>query len=140
MHRSRRRGIFRHQRGVRQLPSYGLLGLFGIVATAGLYLSLAANADRAEATPPPDPVPAGPAAANPLDEPLRLAEAARKNFEKVRDYTCLLVSQERVKGKLLPENLISAKFRTQPFSVYMRWLGPKQSAGQEVCYVAGKNK
>jgi hypothetical protein len=82
----------------------------------------------------------GGGAEKPLDEPLRLIEAARKSYQNVRDYSCLLVSQERIKGKLLPENLIEMKFREKPFSVYMRWAGPKQWAGQEVAYVAGKNK
>ena len=31
------------------------------------------------------------------------------------------------------------KVKTQPFSVHMRWLAPKKSAGQEVAFVVGKN-
>jgi len=31
------------------------------------------------------------------------------------------------------------KIRTQPFSVYLRWLKPTELAGQEACYVAGRN-
>jgi hypothetical protein len=81
----------------------------------------------------------GPAAASPLDQPLRLANQAAQTFRNVRDYTGIMVKQERIDGKLQPENMIEVKMRTQPFSVYFRWLGPKDSAGQEVCYVAGKN-
>jgi hypothetical protein len=80
-----------------------------------------------------------PAQENPLDAPLRLLAEARQSYTQVRDYTCTLVTQERVRGKLLPENVIAFHFRPQPFSVYMRWLGPKESAGQEVCYVQGRN-
>src|SRR5439155_17053809 len=39
---------------------------------------------------------------------------------------------------LEPENVIEMKMRTQPFSVYFHWLGPKTLAGQEACFVAGR--
>src|SRR5207245_1552864 len=58
----------------------------------------------------------------------------------VKDYTCMLIKQERIKGRLDPENIISMQFRSQPFSVYMKWLSPANWAGQEVCYVHGKNR
>jgi hypothetical protein len=82
---------------------------------------------------------AGPTAGNPLDEPIQLLAAARQSYQQVKDYTCLFVKHERIRGQLQPENLITMKVRTQPFSVYLRWMAPKASAGQEVCYVAGRN-
>jgi hypothetical protein len=42
-------------------------------------------------------------------------------------------------GGLPPDNVMEMKVRTQPFSVYLRWLQPRAEAGQEVCYVAGRN-
>jgi hypothetical protein len=36
-------------------------------------------------------------------------------------------------------SVIEMKVRTQPFSVYLRWLQPRAEAGQEVCYVARRN-
>jgi hypothetical protein len=88
--------------------------------------------------PATQPAPAqGPA--NPMDEPVRLLTEAARAYQQVRDYSCTLVKQERVKGRLQEENVIQLKFRQQPFSVYMRWLGPKGFAGQEVAYVQGKN-
>jgi hypothetical protein len=83
--------------------------------------------------------PAAAPAANPMDEPLRLVTEAARAYQGVTDYTCTLVKQERVKGQLQPENVIQMKFRNQPFSVYMRWLAPKQFVGQEVCFVKGRN-
>jgi hypothetical protein len=89
--------------------------------------------------------PAGPGAApapaqgGSLDEPLRLATEAARAYQQVRDYTCTLVKQERIKGRMQEQNVIQLKFRQQPFSVYMRWLAPKAFAGQEVCYVHGRN-
>jgi hypothetical protein len=84
-------------------------------------------------------VPPQPADANPLDEPLRLIKEARRAFGEVRDYTCVLIKKERLSGVMQPDNVISMKFRNQPFSVYMRWQQPKASVGQEACYVTGKN-
>ncbi len=68
--------------------------------------------------------------------------------QNVDDYTCLLVKRERVAGELLPHEHIYVKFRSErvsneevvvPFSVYMRFLGPKRMRGREVLYVAGEN-
>ncbi len=35
-----------------------------------------------------------------------------------------MVSQEHVRGKLLDENIMQMKVKTEPFSVYMPWLAP----------------
>lgn len=92
----------------------------------------------AQAPAQPPSAPAAPAV-NPMDEPLRLLGQASQVYAGVRDYTCLFVKRERLRGQLQPENLIEMKARTQPFSIYMRWLGPPQQAGLEACYVAGWN-
>ena len=60
-------------------------------------------------------------------------------MQNVRDYTGVMIKREQVQGRLQPENVISMRVRNQPFSVYMRWLSPKQSTGQEVCFVQGRN-
>ena len=74
-----------------------------------------------------------------MDAPLRLIHEAQQAYRNVQDYTCLLVKRERTNGRLPPENVMEMKVRTQPFSVYLRWLQPRTEAGQEVCYVAGRN-
>jgi hypothetical protein len=78
--------------------------------------------------------------ASPLDEPLRLIGEARKSYEQVRDYTCILIKKETMRGQMQPESVIVMKVRNEPFSVYLRWQQPKTMAGQEACYVAGKNE
>jgi hypothetical protein len=78
-------------------------------------------------------------AAQPMDYPLRLIAEARQSIQGIRDYTCLFVKQERLRGQLQPENLIDMKVRNQPFSVYLRWLKPQNLVGQEACYVTGAN-
>lgn len=103
-------------------------------------------------SPPPPPPPSAPRpmdstaanapvapSASPMDEPLRLIHEAQKAYQNVRDYTCLLVKRERVNGMLPPDTVMEMKVRTQPFSVYLKWIQPHQEAGQEVCYVAGRN-
>jgi hypothetical protein len=89
---------------------------------------------------PPSAAPSRAAlAAGPMDAPLQLIAQARQSYQGIRDYACLFIKRERLRGQLQPENLIDMKVRTQPFSVYLRWLKPAGSAGQEVCYVAGRN-
>src|SRR5262249_38121696 len=78
-------------------------------------------------------------APHPLDEPMRLLTEARQAYQGVRDYQCLFVKRERLRGQLQAENLMAMKVRAQPFSVHLRWLAPKQFVGQEACYVAGRN-
>jgi hypothetical protein len=90
-------------------------------------------AQTAPATPPPS------SAASPLDQPLQLIAEARESYRQVRDYTCLFIKRERLRGQLQPENLIAMKVRSQPFSVYLRWHGPQPVVGQEVCYVTGRH-
>jgi hypothetical protein len=82
------------------------------------------------------PAQVGPGA---MDQPMRLLAEARQSYQQTRDYTCLFVKRERLRGELQPENLIAMKVRTQPFSVYLRWLKPDTLVGQEVAYVAGRN-
>src|SRR5262245_34795755 len=101
------------------------------------------------ATPDPDPGPPRPAAApaaaaarteHPMDEPLRLLARAQQAFAGVQDYPCTLITQEPIKGTPTPLHVISLSIRNQPFSVYLQWHQPRESVGQEVCYVAGKNE
>lgn len=76
---------------------------------------------------------------SPLDTPLRLIDEATRTFQNVRDYSCVFVKREQVQGRLQPENIINMQVRNQPFSVYMKWLAPQQSVGQEVSYIHGWN-
>jgi hypothetical protein len=131
------------------------LGLFGLIVAASAALPPRGALPSAAADPPPVAYPAAqmappsaqPVAAaqpappqSPLDEPLRLVAQARQVYAQVQTVSCTLISQERVKGRLEPENVVALTMRTQPFSVYMRWLGPKDAVGREVIYVAGRNQ
>jgi len=74
-----------------------------------------------------------------LDQPLAWLYDAKRNYGALKDYSCTLVSEENVRGKLQDQNIIQMKVKTEPFCVYMRWLAPKQSLNQEVAFIAGKN-
>jgi len=76
---------------------------------------------------------------SPLDQPIALLQEAKRNYSAVKDYTCTLVSQERVRGKLEEQSIMQFKMKTVPFSVYMKWLAPRESVNQEVAFVLGKN-
>jgi hypothetical protein len=122
------------------------LGYHGAVALLGLTL-LGGGQPPAQSPPPASPsapqlmVTGGvaPAPSSPMDEPIRLIQQARAAYQSVRDYTCLLVKRETVNGTLSPDNVVEMKVRSRPFSVYLRWQQPRPLAGQEVCYVAGRN-
>jgi hypothetical protein len=96
---------------------------------------------------PPDPVEpeavaeaADPTAAETsLDEALRLIEEAQQSYQQVRDYACLMVKRELLAGRLTPAHHVLLRVRKEPFSVDLCWQQPKELAGQEACYVAGKH-
>jgi hypothetical protein len=45
--------------------------------------------------------------------------------------------REQINGKNNPEEILCVKFRKQPWSIYMKWLG-KEATGREVIYVKGQ--
>jgi hypothetical protein len=97
------------------MPRFVSLGL--VVACAVLWAEPTWSAD----------VPAG--------ELLRFLDLAEKQYAQVHDYTCTMVSQERVGEVLRPLERILLKFQ-RSFKVYMRWMeGP--SKGREGLYVSG---
>jgi hypothetical protein len=111
------------------------------LAAAGCAALTLWAADAAAQPPAPGVPQSAPPAppANVMDAPLRLIYEAAQTFQNVRDYSCLFIKREQVQGRLQPEQLVAMRARNQPFSVYLRWLGPKPLVGQEACYVAGRN-
>jgi hypothetical protein len=126
----------RHRRAGIVVVGLGIMGL-----AAGLASQVAADPPPAQVSPPANVVqtPAAAASVSPMDRPLQFVAQARQSYQQVRDYTCTMIKQERVNGQLQPENMIAMKFRNQPFSIYMKWSSPRESQGQEVCYVQGRN-
>jgi outer membrane lipoprotein-sorting protein len=78
----------------------------------------------------------GISASGPGDAILPLLEQMESSYAKVNDYQAIFRKQERVEGKLLPEETILLKFR-KPLRIYMNWIG-EPLKGQEALYVEGK--
>jgi hypothetical protein len=68
------------------------------------------------------------------EEWLREAQAA---YARVTSYTAVFHKQQRVAGKLLPEETILLKYR-KPSSLYMQWIKAPYK-GSELLYVEGWN-
>ena len=80
-----------------------------------------------------------------IDLALRHYNYSRKN---IRDYSCIIVRQERIDGQLRPHEFMQAKVRNRrtkngkiaiPFSVHLKFLKPSTLKGREVLYVEGMN-
>jgi hypothetical protein len=71
-------------------------------------------------------------------DPEKWIEEAEAAYDRVASYKAVVHKQQRVAGKLLPEETILLKFK-KPFSLYMKWIkAPYQ--GSELLYVAGWNE
>ena len=68
----------------------------------------------------------------------KLAIAACKTkYASVKDYTCLFLKRERIRGVLTTQHEMYMKTRSQPLSIYMKFRRPNK--GREAIYVTGKN-
>ena len=79
---------------------------------------------------------------NPSDSVTALPQMlsdARTAYAKVRDYVCHYIRQEKVSGRLVPEQKCVLRVRTEPFSVAVQVVGPKEYAGRETSFVSGRN-
>ena len=77
---------------------------------------------------------------HPLQPVVRWALQELPRVEKIADYSATFVSRERVAGRLGERETMEIKIRHQPFSVYVRFLGPAPVRGQEALYVEGQNE
>jgi Protein of unknown function (DUF1571) len=102
---------------------------------------VAAKETRAAAPPAAVPAaavehPAPPAASNPLRE---VYERAARQYAAMDSYMMRLRRREVVNGQNRPEELMLAKFRREPWSVYFKWIG-EEAKGREVVFVKGRYK
>ncbi|MBA3316412.1 MAG: DUF1571 domain-containing protein [Planctomycetota bacterium] len=80
---------------------------------------------------------AGGAAEHPLKAAIKLAEQSRDAAKELKDYRALFTKREMVKGRMYASQM-QMKFRSEPMSVYLRFVNPEH-AGREVLYVEGRN-
>ena len=88
-------------------------------------------------------------AAHPLDPAIDLANNALAHFQQnVDDYTCTIVSRERVNGVVGQHEYMKAKIRNQkvegnrivtPLSVYLKFVKPEATNGREILWIQGQN-
>jgi hypothetical protein len=93
-----------------------------------------------------DAPPAGPGP-HPLIPALKIAYRSHEYLSKqVRDYSCRIVLQERIEGRLRPVQHIDAKARhrweqdgqlVHPRAVYLHYVAPQTAAGGLVLWVEG---
>ena len=93
--------------------------------------------------PPPPPQP------HPLVPAMQLAgESYVFLRDKVSDYACRIVKQERIDGRLKPMEFMDAKVRHQKVvdgrqvqrpSIYLHFVGPEEMVDREVLWVEGTN-
>ncbi|HPD30024.1 MAG TPA: DUF1571 domain-containing protein [Phycisphaerae bacterium] len=71
-------------------------------------------------------------------DPIHFFEDAVEYYDSaVRDYTCVFTKQERIGGKLGPEQVTNAMFREKPFSVRLEWTRNADKCDR-VLYVADR--
>lgn len=75
------------------------------------------------------------AADDPGDAVLSLLRQMQASYAQVNDYQAIFHKQERVEGKLLPEETVLLKFQ-KPLKVYMGWTGEPLN-GTEAMFVQG---
>jgi hypothetical protein len=80
--------------------------------------------------PPDKPV------ANQLAELRRICKQAQDQYAGLDSYIVRLRRREQIAGRDRPEETLLLKFRKQPFSVYLKWLG-QEGKGREAVYVKG---
>ncbi|MBI9092854.1 MAG: DUF1571 domain-containing protein [Desulfobacterium sp.] len=72
-----------------------------------------------------------------LSDPESLSRTLLEQYGTIRDYTAVMVKQERIDGKLNDIETIELKFR-KPGDIYMKWVGEPNN-GQELIYRPGRN-
>ncbi len=72
-------------------------------------------------------------------DPIAILTLCKDHYQKnITDYTGTLRKQERIAGKLGAEQLISFKFKEDPFSVFMQWQ-KNPGPSDRLLYVEGQN-
>lgn len=107
----------------RELPVGLAAGLTGVVTTPGA----GAGAVDRMTEPAPDPI----------AEAKSLVARGRARYRDILDYTCLFTKRERLKnGRLVGPHVMEMKVRTNPRSIYFRFVKPHK--GREAIWVDGQ--
>ena len=77
---------------------------------------------------------------HPLVPALEVAQRVQNWMDaNLKDYTAIVIKQERIDGKLGDPQYANIKVRQHPFSVYMGFIAPANLKDQECMYIEGAN-
>ena len=79
----------------------------------------------------------GPTEEESIAEAHRLIGLARDRYKSIRDYSCDFHKRERIDGKLNRPHVMYMKARTQPSSIYFKFVKPNR--GREAIFIEGRN-
>ncbi len=74
-----------------------------------------------------------------LDALRRLQRTAAEKFAAIDGFECRLTRRETIGSKAMPEEVLDYKFRREPFSLHIKWVG-MEGQGRELVYVQGKSE
>jgi hypothetical protein len=80
-----------------------------------------------------------PVAESNLDALKRIAGRATQRFQAIEGFESRLTRREMVNNKPMPQEELQYKFRREPYSLHIKWVG-LEAQGRELIYVAGKNE
>lgn len=115
----------------------GLLA-FGQAAAADPDPVKKSGSASVSASPAITAVPPTPAATARPDPVALLREAQRRCAQEVQEYSCVFLRQERIDGKLSKQQTVEVRYRANPRSVYMTWVGNTDQV-KRALYVKGRN-
>jgi hypothetical protein len=67
----------------------------------------------------------------------RIAKRAADKYQALAGFECRLTRREMVNGRPMPQEELQYKFRRDPYSVHIKWVG-LEGQGRELIYVDGK--
>jgi hypothetical protein len=118
----------------RQLPNYQVVQQAAPVQTPEPPMRLAPIPQGGGGLQPVSHVPKG----QPAGSLRKLYELAAESYASIDSYIVRFRRREFINNKLQPEELMMFKFRKEPFSVYLKWLGTAHK-DREVIFVQGKH-
>lgn len=72
-----------------------------------------------------------------LDAVRRIAKRASEKYGAMDGFECRLTRREMVNGRPMPQEELQYKFRRDPYSIHIKWVG-LEGQGRELVYVAGR--
>src|SRR5262245_17206168 len=118
----------------------GFVPASGVVTPGALVATTRRPVERARAVADDRVTPAVAAEAiqeSNLDAVRRIAKRAAEKYHAMAGFESRLTRREMVNGRAMPQEELQYKFRRDPYSVHIKWIG-MEGQGRELIYVDGK--